>query len=131
MKELKFKMWSKNDKKWINGIPYFNYDEDKSYKIVEIDDEDGFVYDIDEVEIVEHTGCSDKNEEKVYNGWLLEGGYGKYLVQWDDKNSAYACFSVDKSGFLNFSFLLSTYVKCLNVIGNIYENPELLLNNEG
>lgn len=90
----------------------------------------------------EYTGLKDKNGKEIYEGdiiyWEIDNGVGiesyTATVQWSENNSNYkgmykwiVLYLVD---YLRGSFdKLSTpavYNDGLQVIGNIYENPELI-----
>lgn len=66
--------------------------------------------------LMQFTGLSDKNGKEIYDQDLLKHPYFKHpiVVFWDED---YACF--DSAG------VVSEWSEC-EVIGNIYENPELL-----
>lgn len=86
-----------------------------------------------DVEFMQFTGLNDKNGKEIYEGDILQAFYGKkntlftitkvYFNEkgyWDSKNiSEKAPFKVCYLGFC----------KC-ELIGNIYENPELLKEDE-
>jgi len=78
--------------------------------------------------IQQYTGLRDKNGKEIYEGDILDMGR-KHLstiaqVVWADKMAAFVAASPDS--FLNLS---NTGAMCdgkCEVIGNIYENPELI-----
>lgn len=99
-------------------------------KVVEVYDEEASIYDycdFDEVEFMENTGLKDKNDNYIYTGDILEyqGEANIYYIR---------KLLVEKDGEEE-SYILTTdgiYVRRLMnmddylVIGNIYENKDLL-----
>lgn len=98
--------------------------------VVAIDDGVNFDYcelDFDEVEFMENTGLKDKYGNYVYVGSILtdEGvlgdDYWDYATIEKDINDGY-CISWENNEFSESLYECSDY----SVVGNIYENKELL-----
>lgn len=65
----------------------------------------------------QYTGLKDKNDVEIYGGDIIKGDvYLAYEVKWDFDNNGWNISS-------------SNIQKYYKVIGNIYENPELLEDN--
>ena len=70
-------------------------------------------------------GLADKNGKEIYDGDIITTqNDGVLLVNWNEK---YASFCLDKEGWLYSHWFGESCnpSECM-VIGNIYENPELL-----
>lgn len=80
-------------------------------------------------EIMQYTGLKDKNGKEIYEGDILRYVYSDLLFNWlisfDD--GAFIFQSIGIDGYLMDKYRL-TQSNCLDreVIGNIYENPELI-----
>ena len=116
MREIKFRVWDKHEKKMLNNVNIrliaLGYLEDEICT--------GGAY-VDELyEFMQYIGLKDKNGKEIYEGDILHGEFYGYpfpcmetfTVKWHKADA----------GFLANYF---NNAKC-EVIGNIFDNPELL-----
>lgn len=95
---------------------------------------DGNIYgglvNLDEIELMQSTGLKDKNGKEIFEGDILaveaDDGVIILKVSWDDEHALF----VIKTKKINEEAALAELVDDnsypFEVIGNIYENPELL-----
>lgn len=113
------------NKRKVYDVDYINFD-DKSYGVTE---EDGLCeeYIFNEVALMENTGLKDKYGDYVYVGSILtdegvlEDDYWDYATIEKDIDDGY-CISWINNEFSESLYECSSY----SVVGNIYENKELL-----
>jgi len=133
MREIKFRAWDKNDKRifidpqmidfYNKKIGYMQYQTeympDTSYSIPVGFEE--FEYS----ELMEWTGLYDKNGEDIYEGDIIFESFGeKYYKVIFENGSFKAEFNGD---FDEYSFdLIDVVAQGCEIVGNIYENPELI-----
>ena len=118
MKEIKFRVWDKTSKEMVN--------------INRIDIGDGLCkptifgdvfYDYwNDVELMQYTGIKDKNGKEIYEGDIVEYHYPSYDDYFNLKVEYKRC------AFFIGDFIIYNKRNFIRVIGNIYENPELLNN---
>lgn len=117
MREIEFRGKRKDNQEWIYGgitLPYFG---DRDYSIVE---EFGS-YPVIETTIGQYTGLKDKNKVKIYEKDIIK--FAKYI---GTVNYEYGSFIITN----NIGDLSHCQEKDLEVIGNIYDNLELLKGEE-
>ena len=91
------------------------------------------VWYIDADTVGQYTGLTDKNGTKIFEGDILafddtDGGKGFYEVFWDGNSGK---FAIAENGNRNYVddfelFERNEWFKWFTVIGNIYDNPELV-----
>lgn len=152
MREIKFRAWDKGNSKMVDVVSYEKNYETKEgrYDLAWRDayeDENFLRYGMkieEECEVMQWTGLKDNNGNDIYEGdiiyWEIDNGVGiesyTAIVKWSENlvkegwSKAYK-WLVDYIGnYYRGSYdELSTpaaYNDELQVIGNIYENPELM-----
>lgn len=138
MREIKFRAWDKyheemvrvdaialerncfSTKSYIYGSQPHFYDEHNDLHLLE------------ECELMQYTGLKDNNGKEIYEGDIVEAEYcidgcldyveDEYgVIQWDEEECGFNLIFKDELA----PSPVSDYVS-FEVVGNIYENPELL-----
>lgn len=123
----KFRAWDKISKKMF---PVMMIDFVQSYVMIE--EINGLLCerDFDDVELMQYTGLKDENGREIYEGDVVryECCFESYVeeVIYDDKHCNFGTIDKDEKTF-SFDVLISDFdVDCFEVVGNKYENLELL-----
>lgn len=121
MREIRFRAWDVNRKRMIADVvagSYLVLDvvtalSNEAYIDVDYLNSDG-----ENIVVMQYTGLKGKNGVEIYEGDVLtELGHIK-VVEWSDEGLGWV-FSIIREFKNNYS-------ASIEVIGNIYENPELL-----
>lgn len=132
MREILFKAKRADNGEWVKGYLWIgnnhayitpdnigiSYDEaEKRIK--------AFAYEIDKSTICQYTGLTDKNGEKIFEGDIVEiseeNGYFK--LEWEEDTARWSMNNEAERFIVHFDNYWSYEVE---VIGNIFDNPELL-----
>ena len=123
MRDIKFRVWHKGKKiiSEVFGIDILHKEIFFSNGDVDYCEISDFKY----IELMEYTGLKDKNNKEIYEGDILFESFGeKYYKVVFENGSFRAEFEVD---FEEHSFdLIDVVAQNCEVVGNIYENPELM-----
>lgn len=109
MRTIKFRAWDKADKIMIENL----------FEKVIINRYGGVVAQ-SHLEVMQFTGLLDKNGKEIFEGDIIQDEDGwKKVVTYNEDVWEEGCYH-----YAGFSFLNSA--DQIEVIGNIYENPELI-----
>lgn len=135
MREIIFKAKSIQTGEWIEGIPikthlglFISFEENphycSQYGYMEIDD----ILMVDEKTLCQFTGMTDKNGNRIWENnivWLVYNGEEHiYQIVWDNSELDFKATNGEENYGSNFEYLLCCDE--IEVIGNIFDNPELL-----
>lgn len=128
----RYRAWMKS-LKWMCDVTNISFDS-KFVDICQQGDTERYTemsVEFDEVKLIQSTGLFDKNGKEIFEGDILDYKGRKALVRWHGSYASFIYRFVDELQKLNAEWnpLYLAYLKC-EVIGNIYENPELLEDEE-
>ena len=124
MREILFKAKRINNGEWVEGY-YLFYSNDH---IIMETNKNGILYHrIDQNTLCQYTGLTDKNEKKIWENDVVKDTDIHLLgfVEYDEEHGMYVINEVN-DGYQNFQEFWS----CTEVIGNIFDNPELVKGSE-
>ena len=133
-REILFKAKRKDNGEWVEGNLITNERNEKQKYIGYIFDErNGVIEDFDLVEVIpdticQYTGLTDKNGQKIWEYDICEMVYDGtihiYVVVWDKTELDFKGTNGKENYGCNFEYL--GCCEEIVVIGNIFDNPELL-----
>lgn len=130
-REIKFRAWNKLEKRMesVNFIRFFlnaytmvstRYRDEKSKNYMMTSLLDGS----DNVILMQYTGLKDKNGNEIYEGDIVTGLFNHTDIIGHIVYGSDATFFIERKGLYGIG--LNNAEDWLEVVGNIYENPELL-----
>ena len=123
----KFRAWLKKEQKMDNEIDHISWLEDELYCIG-----DGITYMVlaEDLVLMQSTGLKDKNGKEIFEGDILaveaDDGVIILKVSWDDEHALFVIKTKKFNEEAALAELVDDNSYPFEVIGNIYENPELL-----
>ena len=119
--KLKFRAWLKKEQKMDNYIDHISWLEDELYCIG-----DGITYMVsaEDLVLMQSTGLKDKNDKEIFEGDILgtKDGLLNGVVEY---RSNLGMWTNSLISYNNFERLCNVAGN-REIIGNVYENPELL-----
>lgn len=128
-REILFRAKRVDNHLWIKGnfVSYTDYDGRQENLIYATN---GNPNNILVETLCEYTGLTDKNGKQIFEDDIVSIGElsavkvcGCYVVKYNTKQARYGLFTADGAEQAGFNF---DTMKSYNIIGNIYDNPELL-----
>ena len=85
------------------------------------------IFYFDKVELMENTGLKDKNGKYIYEGDIVTvNGTWDCIIEYKQSSCAFVLKSIDSRWSTGYFSNYDDIEEMLEVIGNIYENKELL-----
>lgn len=128
MRPIKFRAWDKENERWVDH----NQHLDESHVTASVRPPSILSFSRDDWDYQQFTGLLDKNGKEIYEGDVVEiidtNGLSeskKVKVVWNDEMTGYGFDEAELfDGEYWMPFCQEPYA--CEVLGNIYENPELL-----
>ena len=126
MREIKFRAWLKNENRMITNISSIKLDINCIY----YDNNQMFSYErasFDEIELMQYVGLKDKNGVKIFEGDIVKHIKGNtYTVEFYNGGFKLLRFNIYEGKPVSYHDFEVRRLTEMEVIGNIYENKELL-----
>lgn len=140
-KEILFRGKRVDNDEWVFGDliasknKYYIHPQGNSFQVDGVLSRLIVLHEVKSETVEQYTGLTDKNGKKIFEGDIVKGDLG--LGYGDNENHiAYIEYQEDGMSFCLVEILEEDFGKCaeisddLEVIGNIYDNPELLYNGD-
>ena len=137
-REIKFRVWDKYKKQMypISSIDYDIFSQE--IRIIAVGHRNGMCTsynknhnsekcDITALELMQYTGLHDKNGKEIYEGDIVVDKEDEVMgeITWNEEEASFY-FSILYENVTYEEEKLNDWASVLEVIGNIYDNPELL-----
>ena len=127
MEFARFRALSKSNKEWVYGYYVKSVDTNLIYFNPQIYTNFGDYVDVYENTLGQYTGKIDYNSTEIFEGDIVQNSKTgtKAIVQYFPEHGAFMLWIKDEN-INSIEYLGEILTSELEVIGNIYENPELM-----
>ena len=139
LNNVKFRAWHKEYKRMLKviNLEWLGDEFESLFKVCTWHDGDsifGTHYDPREVELMQWTGLQEKNEVDIYEGDILcydqGGGVDTFIIERNPDDHQLQARYLYMSGY-NTDYLAEAPYEDSVIVGNCFENPELLEETNG
>jgi uncharacterized phage protein (TIGR01671 family) len=133
-REIKFRAWNEKEKSWVTGDAGMQGNDQIFLTEIKEDSGDYFIDKWDHITLMQFTGLEDKNGKEIYEcDWLKDDQGDLFQVKFGklplDKRGDCVCTCpafYAEARDRNMNNECNQIGEWMEVIGNIYQNPELL-----
>lgn len=125
MREILFRGKRKDNGKWVEGHYGEYYSGKENVSCISISKETisgSLCYDVIPETVGQYTGLTDKNGTKIFEGDILHAAQGNFVVRWSESICSFVAGEKERMR----PCMNSGTMNCCEVIGNIFDNPELI-----
>lgn len=121
MREILFKAKRIDNGEWVYGNYAYTHTDGEQYFIFQ---NKTFEYKVDKDTVCQYIGLTDKNSNKIWENDIVFDSDNRenYMIAWRESELCYVVRSLNEEG----SPFDCNYGNNLEVIGNFFDNPELL-----
>ncbi|MBU5481714.1 YopX family protein [Blautia sp. MSJ-19] len=140
MRDILFRGKKLGNGEWVEGNLIFSVDADKEFEaiIIPVENSDMFTltndkdlgfenwHKVDKETICQYTGLTDKNGKRIWENDIVQYGTVAATVEFGEYGNGSLGFCVDFPEETNYRKDFSYWSKKVVVIGNVFDNSELL-----
>jgi len=132
-REIKFRAWDEIGE-WMGDITSIDFDEKSIFMTTRCSDDEN-CFELDKTPIMQYTGLKDKNGKEIFEGDVVEyndfnslrtGGHAEDKIIVGKVIFSCGMWMVEENNCGHDLYEALVNDEELKVIGNIYENPELV-----
>ena len=131
MRDILFKAKTVKTGKWVEGLLWRKKYKSKTLYISCFPDQDDHeeVYCVNPGTVCQYTGLTDKNGQKIWENDIIQLEDRICHIYWLDKNAQFDCKFIKHNKDIvitNFKGVEPREYEDYEIIGNVFDNPELL-----
>ncbi len=124
-REIKFRIWDIENKEMLK-VQELDF-EPTFYggRIAIRPDQYNDYFDTEDMILMQYTGLNDKNGKEIYEGDIVGDNKIKWIVKWNKHRMGFSLYPTTKQLYDEMPINVENELG-FKILGNIYDNPELL-----